>query len=476
MVWILPTPQATEECPMKKVISPVVVAIWLSWAAAAAAQLPPPPAAAPKPAVPPAAVPGVAPAVPPSAVPEAAPKPDTTPAEAVAPGTTDDATPVSGLPSPPAPVVPAPAHTENSSGYISLRNVKVDGQAFLFYGATFDKDGKHQANTYGLSRGLLNFHFNPADNLAFRFSTDVVAWADPGTLPELESGGALMFKYAWVELKEVIPKAEKISIFAGLVDNVWNSHAETTSGLRWVMRPPITRYGFAPESDLGLWLRGELVEGLRASIGVSNGTGAFGADTDRTKAFDLALFHQLKDPLNLGLAAYVRWSLDRSALITDQDKNVHSLTGGFNATIRDENFRAGADYLFHVINDFTTNGAGDLDTYRHTYHVFSIYGVVTPIKEISAFLRLDAVACTTKWLETYSHSGQTLLAGVAYHFNKHFSISLDFSASRWRWDPDDPNTRIPVSTGPSYTYTRPMDVGLFMEGTKAVFVHSEWKF
>jgi hypothetical protein len=34
-------------------------------------------------------------------VPEAAPKPDTTPAEAVAPGTTDDATPVSGLTSTP---------------------------------------------------------------------------------------------------------------------------------------------------------------------------------------------------------------------------------------------------------------------------------------------------------------------------------------------------------------------------------------
>ncbi len=447
---------------MKKAISSVFVVLTLAWAAPAPATQPPAPAV-----------------------------PVENTAVAPAGGTTTDATPADAAPAedpapapggeklPPPPVAPLrvgydPAPT--SMKY--LRGVEVDGQAFLFYGATWDKDGKHQNNTYGLTRGLLNLRFNPSDDIAFRFTTDVVAFAAPGTLPEIEAGNNLVFRHAWVELKELLPFAGKLSIFGGLVDNVWNTHAETSSGLRWIMLPPLTRYGFAPESDLGVWLRGELAEGLKISAGVSNGSGATGADADRSKAVDLGVFYQLSDPLNLGVAGYVRWGMDRNLAITDTTKYAQSLTGGLNVTLKEKRYRAGFDYLLHFINDYTASGAGpgEYDTYRHLFHVISLYGVVTPIEELSGFLRFDAVVYNTEWLESYTHSGQTLLAGAAYHYNKHFSISLDFSYSLWSWDRDDPNHKARNFKGSSHSYSEPLELGLFMEGAKGVFVHTEWKF
>ena len=396
-------------------------------------------------------------------------------------GTSGDATPVAASepepePAPAGKLPPPPAEVQPDPGTVEDRRFWVDGQAFLFYGATWDKDGEHQNNTYGLTRGLLNLKFNPSDDIAFRFTTDVVAFSAPGTLPELEAGNNLVFRHAWVELKRLLPFTEKLSIFGGLVYNVWNTHAELTSCLRWIMLPPLTRYGFAPESDLGIWLRGELAEDLKISLGVSNGSGATGSDADRSKAVDLAAFYQLSDPLNLGLAGYVRWSLDKSTAILDETKYVHSLTGGFNLTVKEKQYRAGLDYLFHIINDYYPDGTGGIDTYRHMFHVISLYGVVTPIEELSGFLRFDAVVYNTEWLESYTHSGQTLLAGAAWHYNRNFSISLDFSYSLWSWDRDDPNHKARNFKGSSYTYSEPLELGLFMEGAKGVFVHTEWKF
>ncbi len=354
---------------------------------------------------------------------------------------------------------------------------RVDGQAFLFYGALYDRDNKHRANTYGLTRGLLNFRFDPMENIGFRFTADVVGFnMDPTIVPEMEGGTGLGLRHAWVELKELIPFAEKLSVFAGLVNNSWNTFHEEALGLRYVMMPAITRYGMVPESDLGVWIRGEVVPDLHLSIGMSNGSGAIGTDMNRTKALDAGAFYRMQDPLNLGLNAYVRHSMDPSTATGDELRYVHSLTGGFAAFIQEKMYRVGVEYLFHLINDFTPDGLGEYDPYRHMFHVLSASGVITPMEQVSAFLRFDAIVYNTKWIESYTHTGQTLMFGAAFHYNKHFTIAVDFQLNRWTWDKDDPNQKNRNFKGSYHEYIEPLRTPDFMQEQKGIFVHTEWKF
>ncbi len=145
---------------------------------------------------------------------------------------------------------------------------KIGGKVYFnyTYNSAVDADLVH---SFGLTRVYFSYEKGLADNLKYRFQTDIDHGATPFNV---------YLKNAKVELKTRLGKF----IFGLQGMNVFNVQ-ETTWGRRFIEESAMDKYKFASSADMGLGFANKLGDNVHFSVLLTNGTGYKHSENDDNK-------------------------------------------------------------------------------------------------------------------------------------------------------------------------------------------------
>ncbi|MBU1218749.1 hypothetical protein KKF34_12415 [Myxococcota bacterium] len=327
---------------------------------------------------------------------------------------------------PPKTVVPASVSENQKSEGKAVASPKsakdymtVKAEIFTHFGSIFNKDTDQERNEFGIRRTVLGFGFKPTEHFGFDLVFDGTGY--PGTY-------TAYVKYAWLTMGNFIPGLPEAKLKAGIKPNFYRSFRDKITGMRYIYDPIILAYGLAPTGDLGAWLETPLADkSIEVSFGFSNGNGNItGEDfnSDEQKSVDFGAIYHLDADLKIDLSAYFRYGFDKST--NDTEKTVKSGTGAFAVDVRhkvgDMTFQGGAEIAFRFWSDWTGPGGVGVD---FTAMAGSIYGIVSPLKDVKGFLRFDisSLSMDVSGAETTIDT-KHFMFGASYDINKYFTLGL----------------------------------------------------
>lgn len=295
----------------------------------------------------------------------------------------------------------------------------VKAEIFTHFGSIFNKDSDQERNEFGIRRTVLGFGFKPTEHFGFDMVFDGTGY--PGTY-------IAYVKYAWLTMGNIIPGLPEAKLKAGIKPNFYRSFRDKITGMRYIYDPIILSYGLAPTGDLGAWVETPLADkSIDISFGFSNGNGNItGEDfsSDEQKSIDFGAIYHLDTGLKIDISAYFRFGFDKSA--SDTEKTVKSATGALAVDVRhkigDMTIQGGLEGAFRLWSDWTGPGGDGVD---YSVIAGSVYGIVSPLKDVKGFLRFDigAFSADVSGAETKIDT-KHFMFGASYDINKYFTLGV----------------------------------------------------
>ncbi|MBF88160.1 MAG: hypothetical protein CMG75_00605 [Candidatus Marinimicrobia bacterium] len=277
---------------------------------------------------------------------------------------------------------------------------KFSGVSYYHYTYNLEESA---INGFGFKRVYFTYEEEVSGEISYKFQTD---------LDYKNSPMNVYVKNAKVDWKSSLGK-----ITIGMQGmNIFNVQ-EKTWGYRFLEKSAMDHRKFSSSADMGLGFSRSLLENMKATLLVTNGTGYKKSENDSYKRTSLQLLYgesrlDKKDGFNLGGILTVE--------PYDQGTTAYSKTllGGFGGLTRNR-FRVGAEY-----NQYGDNGIGD------TKHLTSAYANYSMRGDIQAFFRYDLYAVdSSEESSDYSY----IMSGVVYSVGEGLVIA--------------PNVRITTAPG-----------------------------
>ncbi|MBN2724317.1 MAG: hypothetical protein JXR95_09625 [Deltaproteobacteria bacterium] len=293
---------------------------------------------------------------------------------------------------------------------------------FTNFGSYFNDDNKQERNEFRVNRTLLGFKFKPLKDFSFDLVFDGNGY--PGTFNTY-------VKYAFLTMGGIIPGLPDAKIKAGITPNFYRSFRDKITGMRYITDPIVLAYGLSASGDLGAWIQTPLMDkSIDVSFGISNGNGNISGedanpDNDEQKSVDFGAIYHLDMGAKIDLSAYFRYGFDKN--LNNNEETTQSLTAAFAVDaihkLSDEmKIQVGIEYVMRTWDDWTGVGG---ESFRHMVHAASGYAIVSPLKDLSAFLRMDLAHYSYDIAGTeFIYDTKHFLFGGAFDVNKYFTLAL----------------------------------------------------
>ncbi|MGM0597468.1 MAG: hypothetical protein ACQES9_10560 [Myxococcota bacterium] len=366
----------------------------------------------------------------------------------------------------PAKPKPEPNKKKDTQKNEIAKSFSIGAEIFFNYGITYNKNNDHQSNSWSISRSELKFGFTPSTNFSFFATTDII---DQDIDMVSEHGNFMRLKYGWAELKNLFFLPGKMYLAGGQVENFFKKQRNQATGLRFVMSSPITRYYLVPGADLGIWLKGSIInDTIFLSAGISNGNQiTSNRDNNKQKVFDLGVSYKIPGHLKMKLGGYIRLAVDENEV--NPDENSISNTFGVSFDLNQDLYQAGLEFLFHTYNDYLSGN----EEIRHNLYVMSLYGKFSPFEKLFAFGRFDLLNYShgTMSDDNFEANGNTIVFGVGYKLAKGLTLAVDLQAENWNSDNINKKNFKKYSDVASIESYPPQ-----WDGNKTIFVHTRFDY